>query len=89
MLTIAMQALWQEIKGVMRSVCKTVVPRAHGDATGKSKMKDEGAVSSVKEKVDTLMKLKQKELSELCKARGLACSGTKEVLASRLVQFFG
>jgi len=90
MLTIAMRALWQEIKGVMRSVCRTTVPRAHGDATGKSKMKDGGAVSSVKEEVDTLMKLKQKELSELCKARGFAGSGTKEVLASRLVHsFFG
>ena len=77
-------------KGVVRPVCKTFVPRAHVEATGKSKNED-GAVSSGKDGIDkaTSIKLKQKELSELCKARGLACSGTKEVLANRLSQFLG
>ena len=90
MLTIAMQALWQETKGVVRPVCRTFVPRAHVEATGKSK-NEYGAISSGKDGVDktTLMKLKQKELSELCKAQSLASSGTKNVLASRLTQFFG
>ena len=89
LLTVAVQTLWQEVKNLARSVCRSVVARAQPEATGKSK-RDEGAVGSGKDGIEiaTLMKLKQKELSNLCRARGLAYSGTKEVLASRLSQFF-